>query len=1132
MFNGITKWLEGLGLGEYANLFAEQRIDQEVLRELTDADLKELGIPLGPRKKLLKAIRSASQDALKSPGPPQAALPPNSSETQPGLSAWERMPGERKPVTMLFADVTGSTALTEKLDAEETHDLLYGATQRMCEAIEKNRGTVCRFMGDGVMAMFGAPVASERHAVDACEAALEMQQAIRDYADDVEARHGSRLQIRVGLHSGEVVVLTVGEGEKADYDASGPTVPIAARMEQVAEPGEVYLTATTQALAAERIEAQTLEPVCVKGISEPLAVFALRRVRSPEEVRADSRRTPFVGRRGELVQFRAMLETCIEEGHGQTIYVRGEPGIGKTRLVEEFARIAAERGVSTHRGLELPFGVGQGQDAIRSLVRGLLGIPIGSGKAVRQLAARTALADSRLDPDQTVFLNDLLNLPQPKELRALYDAMDNPTRNDGKQAVVSSLMIATSSRRPLLAIVEDVHWADAVTLAYLAALAKTVAKCPALLVMTSRIEGDQLGRHWHAGTRDSPFITIDLGPLETQDSVALITEFIEPTDPLAERCLARAGGNPLFLEQLLRSAREGSTVSLPDSIQSLVLARMDRLPAADRRALQVASVIGQRFELGLLRQLLDSPQYDCSVLVERRLVRWDGAVLRFAHALIQEGAYRSLLKRSRRALHVTVGEKMSQSDPVLCARHLDRGDDRRAASAYLTAARAQAVAHELDSALRLTERGLALAVARSERYNLSALEGELRCALGQPDGGIAAYRRALDLARDPIEGVHARIGLAEGLRLTEQHDQLLAVSNEAETLAREHCMNAALARIQQLRGSAHFVRGELKACVQANERSLKYARESGSVEAEAQALSNLADAEYARGRFVSAYAKFARCIELCRAEGLVRIEAANLGMHADGLLYQNRMEAFFAENEAALSLARRLRDPRAEAVALISRCSGLLDVTGDPEAARPAAERCVALARGFGSRSLEAFGLVWCGHVCRLSGERAEAMLNFEAALAICRDQGMEFCGPLVFGGIALTSVDWQQSERALQQADSIIARGCLGHNHLHYYPMAMEASLQHQDWDAATRYAAALEEYTDTEPLPWCTFWSARGRALAEFRRGRRDEGTVQELRRLRDYALKFGLVLARVALDQALDAIDAGSRRNQPTS
>ena len=448
MVDSVTDWLERLGLGQYAEAFVENAIEWTHLPDLNHETLQAVGVKaVGHRMTILAAVASLSEEQ-------SVAVPRGSVAAEPheGLAAWERHPGERKPVTMLFADITGSTALTEKLDAEETHSLLYGATQCMCQAVENNRGTVCRFMGDGVMAMFGAPVASEHHAVDACEAALEMQQAVRDYADDTEARHGSGLQIRVGLHSGEVVVLTVGEGDKVEYDASGPTVPIAARMEQVAAPGEVYITSATHSLAARRIETDPLEPVSVKGISESVPVFALRRVRSAEEARADRARTPFVGRRGELIQFRGMLEACIEEGYGQTVYIRGEPGIGKTRLVEEFAKIAAEKGVSTHRGLVLPFGVGKGQDAIRSLVRSLIGIAPGGGKDERQRAANKTLDDGRLEPGQAVFLNDLLDLPQSTEQRALYDAMDNATRNEGKQRVASKLLAATGTIQPVLTI--------------------------------------------------------------------------------------------------------------------------------------------------------------------------------------------------------------------------------------------------------------------------------------------------------------------------------------------------------------------------------------------------------------------------------------------------------------------------------------------------------------------------------------------------------------------------------------------------------------------------------------------------------------------------------------------------------
>ena len=678
MSNSITQWLEELGLGQFAELFVEQQIDHEVLPDLTEEDLEKLGLPLGPRKKLLKAI-AALTDVM----PEQGATTELSQPVQ-GLAAWERHPGERKPVTMLFADVKSSTALTERLDAEETHELLYGATQRMCAAVEAHRGTVCRFMGDGVMAMFGAPIASEHHAVEACEAALAMQADIRDYA-----ANGRGLQIRVGLHSGEVVVLTVGEGEKAEYDASGPTVPIAARMEQAAEPGEVYLTGATCSLAGHRIETDALAPISVKGISTPLPVFALRRVRSAEESVLDSKPISFVGRRAELSQFRGLLETCLHDGHGQTIYVRGEPGIGKTRLVEEFARAGYERGFSAHRGLVLPFGVGKGQDAIRSLVRSLLGITAGTGTVERQMAADAAVADHGLQSDQVVFLNDLLDLPQPTEQKALYDAMENTTRNRGKLAAVNSLVRGVSRSNPLLAIVEDVHWADELTLVHLSELVKTVADCASLLIMTSRIDGDQLDQSWRNTTDGSPFFSVDLGPLRQQDSIALIEEFIDASDPLAQSCLERAAGNPLFLEQLVHNAQEITVGGLPDSIQSLVLARLDRLEPEDKRALQAASVLGQRFDVSAIGSLLGKDDYDVRELVAHSLVKPEGPGYLFSHALVQESVYASLLKSQRRDLHRRAASFFALSDAALHAQHLDHAHDEAAPNAYKTAIRQQ-----------------------------------------------------------------------------------------------------------------------------------------------------------------------------------------------------------------------------------------------------------------------------------------------------------------------------------------------------------------------------------------------------------------------------------------------------------
>ena len=252
-------------------------------------------------------------------------------------------------------------------------------------------------------------------------------------------------------------------------------------------------------------EAGTL---AVKGLVEP--VRAWRLIGFGEAAREER---PFVGRRVELAQFRDARGACCASGTGQTIVMRGEAGIGKTRLIEEFQAQAAAEGFACHLSLVLDFGAGTGQDAIRALVRSLLGLSLRRGDRLRRRLPPNALLTAWLAvEEQRVYLNDLLDLPQPTALRSLYDAMDNATRNRGKRATVAGLVRRLSQERPLLLVIEDVHWADRLTLDYLATLTETVASCPALLIMTSRVEGDPLGEGWRSSTTGSPLMTIDLGP--------------------------------------------------------------------------------------------------------------------------------------------------------------------------------------------------------------------------------------------------------------------------------------------------------------------------------------------------------------------------------------------------------------------------------------------------------------------------------------------------------------------------------------------------------------------------------------------------------------------------------------------
>jgi predicted ATPase len=270
----------------------------------------------------------------------------------------------------------------------------------------------------------------------------------------------------------------------------------------------------------------------------------------------------------------------------------------------------------------LDFGAGTSRDAIRTLVRGLLGLDhLTGGAEATGATARAVLVDGLVAEVDAVFLNDLLDLPQPVELRALYDAMDNATRNQGKRATVARLVEQASARTPRLLVVEDAHWADRLTLAHLAQLATTVAACPAVLVMTTRAEEDPLDQAWRAEAGDSPLLTVDLGPLDPAAARALAEPFLVANAAVAERCVRRAAGNPLFLEQLLRHAEEGTEVGVPGSVRSLVQARLDRLEPADKAALQAASVLGQRFDAAVLAHTLERPGYVPDGLIAHALVR-------------------------------------------------------------------------------------------------------------------------------------------------------------------------------------------------------------------------------------------------------------------------------------------------------------------------------------------------------------------------------------------------------------------------------------------------------------------------------------------------------------------------------
>jgi class 3 adenylate cyclase/tetratricopeptide (TPR) repeat protein len=1092
----VGAWLETLGLGQYARSFAENDVDFVVLSELSDADLKELGVTsLGHRKRLLTAIGALGRVA--SPAMPVA----------PTASAPS---GERRQVTVLFADLCGFTALSQTLDPEELGDLVGRYTKLVDDLVGRYGGTVDKHIGDAVMALFGAPVAHDDDPLRAAHVALHIHEALAELGEGA----GRPLQAHVGIASGEVVAGMLGRAQALDYTVLGDSVNLAARLVGAAGAGQTLISEGVYRGLLGRGICDALGQREFKGIEGPVRVWSLRGI-SGEPTSAQ--RSPFVGRGAELEQFKGILGACSTRRAGQLVYVRGEAGIGKTRLVEQMRGLAEAQGFAVHRALVLDFGVGKGQDAIGAILRSLLGLAAGAETEERQAAAERVVMAGIVPAERLVFLNDLLDLPQRGEWRTLYDAMDNAARNRGKRALMAALTEDALRHRPIMIIVEDLHWADPQILGHLAAIATAVGIGPGLLVMTSRVEGDPLDAAWRASVRGVSFATIDLGPLRADEALTLAGSFLDATQALAHACIDRAGGNPLFLEQLLRNAEEGSGDAIPASIQSLVLARTDRLAPHDRQAIQAASIIGQRFELPLLRQMIGMPDYVCDGLVDHALVLPEGDGFLFAHALIQEGAYSSVLRARRRELHLVAAEWFAAHDPMLRAQHLDRAQDARAPRAYLEAATSQRASYQAEAALRLVARGLEITRDETERHALRCLSGELQRDLGDISASIAIYREAIAGAPDDVSLCQSQVGLAEGLRVSEGLSEAIELLGAAQAHAERHDLVPELARIHHLRGNILFPLGKIDACREEHERGLSYARRSGSPEAEARAFGGLADAAYAQGRMRTAFAHFSRCVALSREHGFGRIEVANRSMVGFSRVYLNEPREARDDGAATVRAAALVGQPRAE---LLGETIGVFACyeLGAYDEMTTHLERETRLIRQLGARRFEAQNAEMRGRLLFDTGSRAEAIAYLRNALAICRDAGMQFCGPKVYSALGRAVDSKAERDHLLAEGEELLRRGAVGHNHLWFYRDAIEAMLAAGDGPGALRYVEGLDDYTRAEPLPWSELFAARGRALVRVLQGQADGALRSELNRLRDALMDCGLRAFLTPIEAAL--------------
>ncbi len=651
-------------------------------------------------------------------------LPPNAKFCNAcgAAVATATTPAEYKQVTVLFADVVHSMDIAAALGAERLREIMTELVERSGQVVQRYGGTVDKFTGDGIMAVFGAPVALEDHAVRACLAALGVQEEAKRLAVEVRTRDGVDLQLRVGLDSGQVIAGEIDSGPFG-YTAIGEQVGMAQRLESVAPPGGVMLSASTAWLVEGAATLGEVERVRIKGTDQPACAQRLLGV--PERRHAVGRaESNLVGRRWEMAAVEGLLERAVD-GYGAVVTVVGSPGIGKSRLVREVAALAARRGVEVFSAYCESHATDIAFHVVARLLRAATGVRGLDGSAARD-RVRSRVPDA--DPEDLQLFDDLLGIAKPDVELPKIDP-------DARRRRLTALVNAASLARqvPAVYVVEDAHWVDEVSESMLAGFFTVAPQTPSLVLVTYRPE------YRGALSRVAGAHTVALAPLSTSETTALVSELLGP-DPsngaLGRTIAERAAGNPFFAEEMVRelaergvlrgkraayvATAETAEVSVPATLQATIAARIDRLDPAAKRTLGAAAVIGSRFSRGLLETLGIEPVLEDLVggelINQITFTRQPEYV--FHHPLIRTVAYEAQLKSDRAELHRRVAAAIESRDPAaadenaaLIAEHLEAADDLHAAYGWHMRAAMWATHRDISAARLSWERAQQIADA-------------------------------------------------------------------------------------------------------------------------------------------------------------------------------------------------------------------------------------------------------------------------------------------------------------------------------------------------------------------------------------------------------------------------------------
>ena len=885
------------------------------------------------------SMQSASPSRFVSP---EAYTPKHLAEKI--LTSRSAIEGERKQVTVLFVDVSGFTSLSEQLDPEDVHGLMSRAFELMLAEVHRYEGTVNQFLGDGIMALFGAPIAHEDHARRAIHAALGIRQSLEDYQAELQSQQGISFQVRQGLNTGLVVVGSIGNDLRMDYTAVGDTTNVAARLQAAADPGRILIAEATHRLAAGYFHTRPLGALALKGKAEPVGtweVISARIARTRLEVEAERGLTPFVGREREL----QLLFECFEQaraGHGQVIFIAGEPGIGKSRLLLEFRRRLGDE-ATWIEGRSLSFGRSMAFHPLIDLLR--RNFRIEESDTEEMIVAKVERSVLRLGADLRPFLPYLRYLLSVDPGDTTVLAMDPQQRRGEIFDALRRLTLRASEVRPQVTLFEDAHWMDQATEAYLLFTADSIPTSRVLRILTYRTGYVQPFGERTYHTR------IALNTLSTEHSVEMAQALLA-TESLPEELKAlivrKAEGNPFFVEEVVKSllevgalrragggyvlAKRLDEIFVPNTIQDVIMARIDRLEEAPKRTLQLASVIGREFTRRLLDRIADIRTRTEELLQELKAIEliYEKSVFpelayMFKHALMHEVAYNSLLVQRRKELHRLIAlaieelyaERLAEQYEVL-AYHFSRGEEWAKALEYLLkAAEKAAQAFATREAIALYDQSLEAVDRLGDAGDTSTLmaihqaKADLYFILSDFERSRAEAERLLALARRAGDRVREGVALARmGHASYRAHNfaQALLYARQAIEVAEARDAKPILAAGHFITGQVYAGTGQLDQAKAEFDQALAISRSGGDAFYQSYTLAFTGQSKNWEGEYAEAARLQAEGLAIARAHNLVVPLLAGLFANGLALTGKGDYDEALARFEEGLVLSEKVGD--------------------------------------------------------------------------------------------------------------------------------------------------------------------------------------------------------------------------------